>query len=88
MGSITFSDRGFDDYRYWQTHDAKTLAKLNRLLMDASRHPFTGEGKPERLAHGKHGEWSRRINEKDRLVYTASGGNVSVIQCRGHYDDK
>lgn len=88
MGSITFSEKAFADYQYWQRQDAKTLSKLNRLLKEISRHPFTGEGKPERLLYGRHGEWSRRINEKDRLVYVVLDDGVSVTQCRGHYDDK
>ncbi|MCM1539911.1 MAG: Txe/YoeB family addiction module toxin [Blautia sp.] len=52
------------------------------------REPFTGEGKPEPLKDSPDGEWSRRINEKDRLVYMVSDENIIVTQCKGHYNDK
>ena len=31
---------------------------------------------------------SRRINEKDRLVYHVEDGKIYIAHCRGHYDDK
>ena len=49
------------------------------------RHPFTGEGKPEPL---KGGMWSRRINDKDRLVYDVTDESIVILQCKGHYEDK
>lgn len=46
---ITFQDEGWDDYLYWQAHDRKLLAKINVLIKECSRTPFTGTGKPEPL---------------------------------------
>lgn len=34
------------------------------------------------------GKWSRRINAKDRLVYEIQNDSITILQCRGHYDDK
>lgn len=34
------------------------------------------------------GEYSRRINEKDRLVYHIENGRIYIAHCRGHYGDK
>lgn len=34
------------------------------------------------------GEYSRRINEKDRLVYHMEDGRLYIAHCRGHYGDK
>ena len=49
---------------------------------------FTGIGEPEALKGNLQGEFSRRINEKDRLVYHIEEGRIYIAACRGHYDDK
>ena len=67
MSNMIFTDDGLEDYIYWQTQDKKTLKKINRLLKSIQREPFSGEGKPEPLKN-REGDWSRRINETDRLV--------------------
>ena len=87
MRRISFSENAWEDYIYWQSQDKKTLKKINALLKDISRHPFEGEGKPEKL-RGMDDVWSRRINDKDRLVYAAYDDEILVVQCRGHYSDK
>ena len=68
--------------------DKKTLRKINALLKDIQRSSFQGEGKPEPLKGELTGKWSRRINEKDRLVYEVNNDIIVVLQCKGHYDDK
>lgn len=85
MSKITFAEDAWEEYLYWQTQDKKTLKKINALLKNIQREPFTGEGKPEPL---KSGKWSRRINDKDRLVYEVMDESIIVTQCKGHYDDK
>ncbi len=82
---VWFSDQGFEDYLYWQEHDLKILAKINRLLQEIARTPFTGTGKPEALKHLFSGCWSRRIDQTHRLVYRYEDGMVKVYQCRYHY---
>jgi len=66
---LSFKDSGWEDYLYWQTEDEKTLRKINALLKDIDRSPFSGEGKPEPLKYNKQGYWSRRIDGTNRLVY-------------------
>ncbi|MBD5520748.1 MAG: Txe/YoeB family addiction module toxin [Lachnospiraceae bacterium] len=88
MSKITFAEDAWTEYLYWQSQDKKTLKKINNLLKAIQRDPFTGEGKPEPLKDSLNGEWSRRINEKDRLVYIANNENIIIIQCKGHYNDK
>ena len=88
MNNLTFADDAWDEYLYWQTQDKKTLNKINSLLKEIRRTPFAGSGKPEPLKEDKTGKWSRRINEKDRLVYSIEDGVVIVFQCRGHYGDR
>lgn len=86
MSDFNFTEDGLEDYIYWQWQDRKTLKKINSLLREIAREPFSGEGKPEPLK-GEEGKWSRRINEKDRLVYSYSSDIITIYQCRGHYDD-
>ena len=82
---VTFHDEGWDDYLYWQTHDRKLLAKINTLIRECSRTPFTGTGKPEPLRGEFSGWWSRRINEEHRLVYRKTEDGLLIAQCRYHY---
>lgn len=88
MSKITFAEDAWEEYLYWQSQDKKTLRKINNLLKSIQREPFTGEGKPEPLKDSLDGEWSRRINEKDRLVYIVNNESIVVTQCKGHYNDK
>lgn len=34
------------------------------------------------------GYWSRRIDEKNRLVYKIVDGTIRIAQCKTHYGDK
>ncbi|MCL1922243.1 MAG: Txe/YoeB family addiction module toxin [Kiritimatiellaeota bacterium] len=81
-----FTEKAWDDYCYWQKQDKKTLSRINDLIKDIVRNGNTGVGKPE-LLKGMAGCWSRRINEKDRLVYIIEGGRIVILQCRTHYNN-
>ena len=82
-----FTDAAWEDYVYWQTENRKTLKKINALLNDISRNGNTGLGKAEPLTGNLSGYWSRRINQKDRLVYGIEENQIIVIACRYHYDE-
>lgn len=82
-----FTDIGWEDYLYWQTEDRKTLRKINTLLKDIERNGNEGIGKPEPLTGDLSGFWSRRINQKDRLLYALEIDQIIIIACRYHYDD-
>lgn len=82
-----FTDIGWEDYLYWQTEDRKTLRKINTLLKDIKRNGNEGIGKPEPLTGDLSGFWSRRINQKDRLIYALEMDQIIIIACRYHYDD-
>jgi len=48
----SWTDDAWDDYKYWQAKDKKTLKKINNLLEDIERNGVNkGIGKPERLKH-------------------------------------
>lgn len=88
MSDLIWSDDAWKDYLYWQTQDKKTLKRINLLVKDISRNGvLEGAGNPEALKGDLQGEYSRRINEKDRLVYHMENGRIYIAQCRGHYDD-
>lgn len=76
-----------DDYLYWQTQDKKTLKRINNLILECLRTPFEGTGTPEPLKANLTGFWSTRIDEKHRLLYTASDERLTIIQFRFHYDN-
>ena len=71
----------------WQTQDKKTLKRINILLKDMDRQPFSGIGKPEPLVGDRQGYWSRRIDQANRIVYKVEQDQIVIVQCGGHYDD-
>ena len=82
-----FTSNGWEDYIYWQTEDKQTLKKINTLLKDIDRNGNEGIGKPDPLIGNLSGFWSRRINEKDRLIYKIDEYNIYILSCRYHYND-
>ena len=80
-----FTENGWQDYLYWEEQDRKTLRRINLLLQDIERNGNSGIGKPEPLAGDLSGFFSRRINEKDRLIYKLGKDEICVIACRYHY---
>lgn len=86
---IIFSTRAWDDYLQYQAGDHKLLERLNGLISECTRQPFTGTGKPEPLRDTIRGWWSRRIDRVHRLVYRVSGSGdgqaLEIAQCRYHY---
>lgn len=82
---IIFLSTGWEDYLYWQFTDKKVLKKINNLIKEIIRDPFSGKGKPEPLKHDLAGWWSRRIDLEHRLVYRVEKDGVFILQCRYHY---
>ncbi len=84
--NVVFTEQAWSEYLAWQTEDKKTLKRINSLIQDIQRNGHEGIGKPEPLRFDFTGYWSRRINEKDRLVYTMDSKNIYIIQCKYHYN--
>jgi toxin YoeB len=86
---LVFSEAAWADYLFWQQNDKSALGRVNELVKDASRSPFTGIGKPEPLGGDFKGWRSRRITREHRLVYRLAGsGDTQVLEissCRFHY---
>ena len=81
-----FVDESWEDYVFWQETDKKIVRRINELLKDISRNPFSGIGKPEPLKYKYKGFWSRRINEEHRLIYQVHENEILIAKCGYHYD--
>lgn len=82
-----WEDRAWLEYVHWQMQDHKTLKRVNDLIKDIERNGVAkGIGKPELLKHQFSGCWSRRIDEKNRLIYKIDEqGYLYILSCKGHY---
>jgi toxin YoeB len=82
---LAWTNTAWDNYIYWQTQDKKTLKRINKLLTDIKRDPFSRIGKPEPLKDNLSGFWSRRIDDTNRLIYAIDDEKITIISCRYHY---
>ena len=82
----TFSRQGWNDFVEWVTEDRKVARRIILLLNDIERNGNEGLGKPEALRNRLSGYWSRRITEKDRLIYRFDENTIYIAACKGHYD--
>jgi toxin YoeB len=83
--NLVFTPEVWEEYQFWFDQDKKTHKKINKLINDARRSPFEGLGKPEPLKENYAGLWSRRIDEKNRLIYAVTNEEIRVVGCRYHY---
>jgi toxin YoeB len=84
---LSITSGATDDLEAGAASNPKVLARIIRLIAETVRNPRSGTGKPERLKHISGEVWSRRITEKDRLVYDIDGDMITIVACRFHYDD-
>ncbi len=82
---LTFAETAWNDYLYWQQTDKKILKRINTLIKDIKRNPYSGIGDPEPLKYNWSGFWSRRITKEHRLVYVVEKDAILIAQCRFHY---
>ena len=82
---LVWQSKAWEDYLYWQQTDKQMLKRINELIKDTMRNPFSGIGKPEPLKGNWAGCWSRRIDSEHRLLYKLEGNRLHIIQCRYHY---
>lgn len=84
---IVFSASAWQDINTWVQEDRKVVKKINALIQDIARNGNEGIGKPEPLIN-MNGYWSRRITDKDRLIYKVQEDAILIAACKGHYGDK
>lgn len=55
--------------KHYKSGNKAAIHKIEKILLELSENPFTGIGQPEALKYDLTGFWSRRINQKDRIIY-------------------
>ena len=88
MYRIVFTREAQKQYSHFvKSGNVKLVEKINKLIVDIAKHPYTGIGKPEALRFSLAGKWSRRINHEHRLVYTVNDQIVivTILTMRHHY---
>jgi len=89
--TLEFSETALSDIKkHKKSGDKSVLKKIEKLLNELMEHPTTGTGQPEQLKHNLAGLYSRRINQKHRLVYSINEEviTVYVLSAWAHYGDK
>ena len=91
MYNLQFTTKAEEDIAFLKKNGGETVTrKLEQLLIELIEHPKTGTGRVEQLKGDRSSQWSRRIDKKNRLIYTIKETIVTVIiiSAKGHYDDK
>jgi len=87
MISMVFEGNTWTAYEELRQKDKKLHRALCKLLKQMLRDdPATGIGKPEPLKHDLSGLWSRRISQKDRVIYKYDNKHIYIFAIGGHYD--
>lgn len=76
--------------KFYKSGNLSSIKKIEKILLELSENPYDGTGQPEQLKYELSGYWSRRINQKDRIVYRVEEEIVMVfvVSAMGHYHDK
>jgi len=83
--NLVFAPQAWEDYLYWQRNDPAILSRVNLLIKEIVRDPYTGIGKAEPLKRAFQGYCSRRITSEHRIVYKKVGDQLFTAQLRYHY---
>ncbi len=89
MRSLIFEGNTWIIYEQIRNRDRKLHKALCRIIKELLRdNPEEGSGKPERLKHALSGYWSRRISQKDRIIYKFDDDYIYIFSIGGHYTDQ
>jgi len=87
MRSLVFEGKTWLTYEQLREKDNKLHKAMCKILKEMLRSdPSSGLGKPEPLKHNLSGFWSKRISQKDRLIYKFDDDCVYIFAIGGHYD--
>lgn len=83
---VTYTRKAQEDIAYWKsTGNKQVMTKISALVTAITENPFEGIGKPEQLKYSLTGSWSRRINQKHRIVYEILDDRIIIHSLKGHY---
>ena len=89
MRSIVFEGKSWSKYEELRKKDKVLHKNLCNIIQEMQRgDPATGIGKPEMLRGNLSGFRSRRLSQKDRVIYTFSSSSIHIFAIGGHYDDR
>jgi toxin YoeB len=89
MRSLVFEGTTWEAYEDLRKKDKILHKNLCKILKQLQRDdPTQGYGKPELLKHSLAGLWSRRISQKDRVIYNFTDSSIHIFAIGGHYGDK
>ena len=90
MYNVEYTKKAEKGLKQLRKSEPDAFKKAMGLLLELMEHPTTGTGKPKQLSGDRAGQWSRRITDKHRLVYTINNNEITVLVLTtyGHYDDK
>ena len=88
MRSLVFEGDTWAAYEELREKDKRLHKSLCKLLKEMIRSddPTVGLGKPEALKHNLSGLWSRRLSQKDRLIYRFDSETIYIFAIGGYYD--
>lgn len=88
MRSLVFEGKTWEAYEQLRENDKKQHQHLRKILKEMLRNdPSQGLGRLEQLKHELSGLWSRRLSQKDRLIYRFEDNAIFIFAISGHYDD-
>ena len=89
--SLKISSKARKDLQvHYRSGSKAVIRKIEQIFHELPNTPYEGTGNPEALRYKLAGYWSRRINNKDRIIYKVYHDRVLVlvVSAIGHYGDK
>lgn len=81
-----FDARAINEIISWYYDDKRYIVRIKNLIENIRKAPFVGGiGLTENLGGG---QGSKRIEKKDRVVYTVLDKKIIIHSCKKHYSDK
>jgi toxin YoeB len=83
---IILSPEALEHVEYWkETNNAAVQERIILLKNAIIVSPYQGIGKPEPLKYELTGKWSRRIDRKNRFIYSVENDTLYIYSLKGHY---
>ncbi len=87
MRSIVFEGKTWNIYEDIRKKDNVLHKNICKIITELQRgDPSNGLGKPEQLKNNLSCFWSRRISQKDRIIYKFDNERIYIFAIGGHYD--